>query len=105
MRRRAGSIRRQRRGADILRLALALYLWIAVDDHFAQVRQQPGRTVPPRRKTEQGRVLIEKPRGDLATLKVRVIDDILEKRNVRLHAADAEFPQGAIHALAGVREP
>ena len=36
--------------------------------------------------------------------KCRMVDDIFEKRDVGLDAANAEFAQRAVHALAGVRE-
>ena len=39
-----------------------------------------------------------------ARLERRVVDHVLEERNVGLHAADAELAQGAVHALAGFRE-
>ena len=55
-------------------------------------------------KSEQRRSLVQKRRGRLAGLEVGMIDHVFEERNVGLDAADAELAQGAIHALAGVRE-
>ena len=90
----AGIVRAARARARILRPArLARDFRIAVDDDVAQVGQQPRGAVAPRREMEQRGSLVEERRGDAAGLKRGVVDHVLEERNVRLHAADAELAQ------------
>ena len=43
-------------------------------------------------------------RRGLAGAEGLVRDDVFEERDVRLHPADAELPQRAVHALEGDRE-
>ena len=83
-------------------LGLPVDFRIAVDDDVAEVGEQLGRAVAARRELEQLRRLVDERRGDVARQERRVGDHVLEERDVRLHAADAELAQRAVHALAGV---
>ena len=40
----------------------------------------------------------------LATAESFICDDVFQERNIRLHAPDTEFAQGAVHSLAGHRK-
>src|SRR5579863_9170707 len=48
--------------------------------------------------------MIEKRRRNFARAKLRMVDDIFDERNIGGDAADAEFAQSAIHAIAGFVE-
>ena len=63
-----------------------------------------GSAVLARREVEELRRLVDERRGDVAGAEIRVVDDVFEERNVRLDAADAEFAQRAVGAVAGVVE-
>ena len=55
-------------------------------------------------KLEQLRRLVDEARRAPAGQEVGVRDQVDQERNVRLHAADAEFLQAALHAAGGVDE-
>jgi hypothetical protein len=56
------------------------------------------------RPAEQLGGVVDERGGDLAGPEGRVQDQVVDERNVGAHAADAEFAQGAVHALDGLRE-
>ena len=94
----------RKRGIDrlaelALRVDLPLHLRPAVDDHVAEVAQDLRRAVAPRLEAEQLRRVVDERRRRVAGDERRVADQVLEERDVRLHAADAELAQGAVHAL------
>jgi hypothetical protein len=78
--------------------AVALRVRVAVDDDVAEEREQLGGAVTARLEREQFRRGVDERRGGLARLKLRVGDDVLEKWDVRLDAADTEFAQHALGA-------
>ena len=79
---------------------LPFHFGIAVQDHVAEIREQLGGAVAAASETKQLRRFIEEGGGDFAGAETRMVDHIFEKRNVGLDAANAEFAQGAVHALA-----
>ena len=76
-------------------------LRIAVDDDVAQEGQQLAGAVAPRLELEQIRRRVDQCRGGLPGAEDRVGDDVFEEGDIGLDAADAEFAQGAVHALEG----
>ena len=99
-----GDVRRNRRRIHPLGHGLALHRGISVHRDVAHVTQQAGGAVAPRNKVEQGRRFFQPARGDAPGLKIRMADHIFQEGNVAFDAADAEFAQAAIHALAGLLE-
>src|SRR6266571_2924105 len=77
---------------------------MAVDDHVGDIRQHARRTVLALRQLEQLRRLVNEARRTLTAEKIEVVDQVDEKGNVRLDAADAELLQTALHAAGGVDE-
>ena len=77
---------------------------VAVDDHLGDVGEQLAGAVLARRQIEQLRFLVDEARGAAAGQEVGVRDEIEEKRDVRLDAADAELLEAALHAAGGVHE-
>ena len=78
---------------------------MAVDDDFGDVGQQfawrdRGGSV----KLEQFGRLVEEPRRHVAGEELRVVDQVQEERDVRLHAANAELLEAALHSRGGVLE-
>ena len=55
------------------------------------------------RRNNSGEFIEERSR-DVAGAKARMVDDVFEKGNVGLDAANAKFAQRAVHALAGFGE-
>ena len=90
-------IRRVARGAS---LTLAL----AVDDHVADVLQQLGGAIAAGRELEQLGRLVDEPRRAVAGEERRVVDQADQKRNVRLHAANAELLQAALRPAGRLAE-
>ena len=82
----------------------ALGLWIAVHHHIANVFEQPVRTIAARTKGEELRRGVDQCRARLPGAKGLVLDDVFDERNVRLHAANPEFLQRAVHAIERHRE-
>ena len=74
-------------------------LRIAVHHHVANVTEQPVRAITARAEGEQLRRGIDQRRARLTIAEGLVLDDVFDERNVRLHAADAEFLQRAVHAI------
>ncbi len=68
----------------------------------ADVAQDPGRAIAARRVLDQLGRLVDEGRVRLAGGERRVEENVLQKRQVRLHTADAELAQGADHLAAGV---
>ena len=99
-----GSWRRNRCRPDGPGTRLVGDFGIAVDDDVAEISQQSGGAIPARRETEEGWSLGEERRRGQARLKRFVIDQIVQKRDVGLDAADTKLAQGSIHALASFRE-
>src|SRR5438477_2644902 len=103
----------RRRGRDYGRFDffgnfLPFYFGIAVEDYIAEIGEQFGGAIAAAGKAEKFRRLVEERRGDFASAELRVIDNVFHKGNVRFHAADAEFAEGAVHPLASfgkVRTP
>ena len=78
---------------------VALGVRIAIDDDVAEELQQLRRAVAPRLELEELRRRIDHRRRRQALPELREVDDVFEERDVRLHAADAELAQRAIHAV------
>ena len=74
----------------------------SVDGHVAEIRQNLVRAIARRAKSEQLGRGIDEFRGGAARHEGRMQNQISEKRNVRLHAADAEFAQRSIGAPHGL---
>src|SRR6266851_6223480 len=79
-------------------------LRVAVENYVAQVREQLSGAVAAGGDAKKFGRLVEKRSGDFAGAETRMIDDILQKRNVGLDAANAKLAQRAIHALASFRK-
>ena len=77
---------------------------VAVDGDVGKVRQRACRAVAARAETKQLGLGIDELGVGLTAAEGFIRNDIFQKRNVGLHAADAELTQRAIHALAGHRE-
>src|SRR5262249_43516534 len=77
---------------------------IAVDDDVGQIGEQLARAIAARGEFEELGRLLQPPCVDSASLEIGVIDDVLQKRDVGLHAAHTEFAEAAVHALAGIAE-
>src|SRR6266849_6067136 len=92
---------RNHRCFDFFWELLPFYFGIAVQDDVAKIREQLGGAVATARETEQFGRLVEERGRDFAGAKLGMVHDIFDERDIRLHAANAEFAKGAIHALAG----
>ena len=66
-------------------------------------RKQARGAVAPLGELEQLGRGVDKARGALAGLELRVVDDVFEEGQVGRHAADAEFAQRPIHARRSPR--
>jgi hypothetical protein len=51
---------------------------------------------------EQLRRLVDEERGVIARGEARMRDELIEEAQIRHHAADAEFPERAVHARDGL---
>ena len=102
-RRNAGS-RRNNRLIESLRYRLPFHLGIAVEYDVADIGEKFGGTITAARKMEKLRRVIKKGGRDFSGTKLRMVDDVLDKRNIRLHSPNAELTKGAIHALASFRK-
>ena len=85
-------------GENVLWLE-AFHQRMAVYRDVAQIPQQLGRAVAARLELEQLRRRVNQRRRGQPLLERVVVDDVFQERNVRLHAANAEFPQRPVHAL------
>src|SRR5882762_6502366 len=99
-RRNAGS-RRNNRRFESLRCLLPFQLGIAVKDDVADIGEKLGGAVAAAREAEKLRGLVKKRRRDFASTKLRMVDDVLDVRNIRLYAPNTELAKSAVHALAG----
>ena len=81
--------------------AVAFGVGVAVDGDFRKVGEGAGGAVAAFAEFEELGLGIDELGVRLAGAEGFVGDDVFEERDVRLHAADAEFAEGAIHALAG----
>ena len=79
------------------RLGPALDGAVAVDDHFSQIAQQPGRAVAPVFEAEQLWGLVDEARRTGALDELRMADDVVEKGEVGGDAPDAEFDDRPLH--------
>ncbi len=78
---------------------VALRVRIAVDDHVAEKAEQLRRAVAPRLEFEELRRRVDHRRRRPPAAEAREVNDVFQERNVRLHPADAELAQRAIHAI------
>ncbi len=95
---------RNRRLAHHLGRPAVRHLRIAVDGHLRQIGEEPRGAVLARAEAEQFRRIFQKSSGRFSCLERRMIDHIFQKWNIGFDAPDAEFPQAAVHALAGREE-
>ena len=95
-----GVVSRRPGGLEDLARPVALGVRVAVDDDVAQEVQQLGGPVAARFEVVQLRGVVDQGGGGAAFGEDRVVDDVLEEGNVGLDAANAEFPQGPVHAVA-----
>src|SRR5579859_8114602 len=79
---------------------LASYFWIAVQNDVANIREKFRRSITAPGKAKKFRMLFEKSGGDFAAAEFRMIHNVFKERNIRFHAANAKFPERAVHALA-----
>ena len=86
-------------GVSGFRRLVALGVRVAVDDDVAEEIQQLGRAVAARLELEQLGRGVDERRGRLAGAEFVVVNDVFQERDVRLHAADAELAQRAVHAV------
>jgi hypothetical protein len=91
-------------GPKLLRPPFPLHLRVAVDHDLAEIVEHFCGPVTARLEAEQTGRLIQEGCRDLSGAELRVVDDVLEERNVRANAANAELPEGAVHAFTGVVE-
>ena len=84
-----------RRGGAPGRCRPPLHERITVDDRVGEVFKEPGGPVAADGEIEQRRSLVDEPRRAAAGEKLGVGNEVDEERNVRLHAANAEFLQAA----------
>src|SRR6476660_1910125 len=83
---------------------LSFHFGVAVEDDVADIGEKLGGAIPATGKTEQFRRLVEKGRRDFPGTKLRMVDDVLDERDIRLHSSNTELAKGAVHALAGLGE-
>ena len=67
-----------------------------VDDHVTDVLQELGGAIPSGRELEKFRRLVDEPGSTVASEKSRVTDEADQKRNVRLHTANAKLLQASL---------
>ena len=72
-----------------------LHQRVTVDDCLGQEGQQPGRAILPDGEVKQARGLVDEPSGAVAGEKLRVGNEVNQKRNVRLHATNAKLLKAA----------
>src|SRR6266850_1952982 len=80
---------------------LPFHLGIAVEDDVADIGEKFGGAVAAAREAEKFRRLVKKRSRDFAGTKLRMVHDVLDERNIRLHAPNTELAKSAVHALAG----
>src|SRR2546423_3516899 len=80
-------------------LIVSFGLRIAIDDHVAQEIEQLSGAIAAGLEFQQFGSRINQGGSCQACAESLVCDDIFQKGNVRFHAADAEFAQGAVHSL------
>ena len=80
---------------------VALGRIIAVNGDVTEVVQQFGGPVSAWPEIEQVGIGVDQPSGCLSGAKRFVENHVFDEGNIRLHTADPEFPEGAIHALQG----
>ena len=73
------------------------HVGVAVHRNIPNIMQQFGTTVPAFREMEQLRRLIQEISGIGAVDKMRMLQQVFQKCDVGLHAADTEFLQAAQH--------
>ena len=71
----------------------------------ARKRQQPRRPVAAALEPEQFRRVVDEIRRAAAGQELRMRHELNEKRNVHLHAANAELLQAALHAAGRIDKP
>jgi hypothetical protein len=81
-----------------------LHLGAAVHDDVAQEAEHLRGPVALGMPADQVGRRVDERRGGRAPREFRVDQHVLEERDVRLHAADAEFAEAAVHALDGLVE-
>ena len=101
----SGRWRNSRRRRDDGRLQflwnfLPLHFRVAVQNHVAQIGKQFRRAVAAARQAKELGGIIKERGGDLARLKLGVIHHVFRERDVCLYAANPEFAQRPVHALA-----
>ena len=84
-----------RRGGAPGRCRPPLHERIAVDDRVGEVFEEPGGPVAADGEVKQRRRVVDEPRRATAGEELGVGDEIDQKRDVRLHATDAELLQAA----------
>ena len=77
---------------------------MAVDDYLAQVIEDLRGTIARCCELKKLRRLVEKAGRVTAGQEIGVRDQVDQKRQVGLNAADAKFLQAALHAAGGVRK-
>ena len=78
---------------------MLLGLGVAIDDYIAQKGQELGGAVLAQLEIEQLRRGVNQRRCRRALAERGVVDHVFQERNIRLHPANAELPQRAVHAL------
>ena len=85
-------------GLGVRRRARAIFgFGMPVHRDVRDIGQDLGRAVLARRKVEQFRRLVDEFRVVFVVQERRVFQQVFHERNVRRHAADTEFTQGAVH--------
>ena len=77
----------------------AFHFRVAVHAYVGQIAQQAGGAVAPFDGADQVRVFVDETGGQISVGEGRMGDEVFKKLQVRGHAADAEFAQGALHAV------
>ena len=95
---------RRRDGLERFLYLKAFRLRIAVHHHVADVIEQTIRPIAPALEGKQFRRVINQRRRRLPTPERFVFDHIFQKRNVRLHAANAKLLQRALHPIQRERK-
>src|SRR6267142_2263252 len=85
---------------ESLRRRLPFHLGIAVEDDVADIGEKFGGAVAAAREAEKFWRLVKKRRRDFAGTKSRMVHDVLDEGNIRLHAPYTELAKSAVHALA-----
>ena len=91
----------QGRGRETRRRLVAFGFGVAVDRHVGQEMHQLRRAVAARFEFEEGRGFVDEGGRCVAGAEDGMRYDVLEERHVGLDPADAEFAQGAAHAVEG----